>query len=326
MRARTVVVSVACAALALVASGCSSSDGAEQEPGLTVVASSNVWGDVAAQVAGDLAQVTSIIDDPSVDPHSYEASARVELTISRADLVVVNGGGYDDFATQLVDALDTPPPVVDAVEVSGLADDGDAEDEHAEDEHADDEHADGEHAGDGHAHGELNEHVWYDLPTVQAVAREIADALGRVAPEHAEAFGRNADDFAARVGELEQSAAQVAAEHAGTGVVVTEPVPLYLVEAAGLVDRTPAAFSSSIEQEVDVPPAAMDEALELVASRDVALLVYNEQTTGPQTDQVLQAARDAGLPVVDVTETLPEGEDYVSWMAGNLDALAEALA
>ncbi|MCR6704064.1 MAG: zinc ABC transporter substrate-binding protein [Cellulomonas sp.] len=336
MRARTVVVSVACAALALVASGCSSSDGAEQEPGLTVVASSNVWGDVAAQVAGDLAQVTSIIDDPSVDPHSYEASARVELTISRADLVVVNGGGYDDFATQLVDALDTPPPVVDAVEVSGLADDGDAEDEHAEDEHADDEHADGEHAGDehaddehagdGHAHGELNEHVWYDLPTVQAVAREIADALGRVAPEHAEAFGRNADDFAARVGELEQSAAQVAAEHAGTGVVVTEPVPLYLVEAAGLVDRTPAAFSSSIEQEVDVPPAAMDEALELVASRDVALLVYNEQTTGPQTDQVLQAARDAGLPVVDVTETLPEDEDYVSWMAGNLDALAEALA
>lgn len=335
MRARTAAALAACAAVGLVA-GCSSAEPAD-DAGLTVVASTNVWGDVARQVAGDLADVTSIVDDPSVDPHSFEASARVELAISRADLVVVNGGGYDDFATQLVDALDSPPPTVDAVEASGLTgehdedaeDDADdhADDEHADDEHADDEHSD-EHADDahGHAHGELNEHVWYDLATVQTVARAIADALGQVAPEHAAAFSRNADDFAMKVDGLVESAARIAEAHGGTGVVVTEPVPVYLVQAAGLVDRTPREFATSVEQEIDVPPAAMDETLSLVASPDVALVVYNEQTTGPQTDQVVQAARAAGLPVVDVTETLPEGEDYVSWMAGNLDALAQALA
>ncbi len=325
MRARTAVVLAACAALGLVA-GCSSSEPAD-DARLSIVASTNVWGDVARQVAGDLADVSSIVDDPSVDPHSFEASARVELAISRADLVVVNGGGYDDFASQLVDALDAPPPVVDAVDASGLADE-DATDEHAADEHAADEHADDEHADDehGHAHGELNEHVWYDLATVQAVARDIADALAEIAPEHAATFARNADDFSGEVDGLTHSAAQIAQAYGGTGVVVTEPVPVYLVQTAGLEDRTPPEFAESVEQEIDVPPAAMDETLALVASHDVALLVYNEQTTGPQTDQVVQAARDAGLPVVNVTETLPEGEDYVSWMAGNLEALAQALA
>ena len=330
MRARTAVVLAACAALGLVA-GCSSSEPAD-DARLSIVASTNVWGDVARQVAGDLADVSSIVDDPSVDPHSFEASARVELAISRADLVVVNGGGYDDFASQLVDALDAPPPVVDAVDASGLADedatDEHAADEHAADEHAADEHAEDEHADDehGHAHGELNEHVWYDLATVQAVARDIADALAEIAPEHAATFARNADDFSGEVDGLTHSAAQIAQAYGGTGVVVTEPVPVYLVQTAGLEDRTPPEFAESVEQEIDVPPAAMDETLALVASHDVALLVYNEQTTGPQTDQVVQAARDAGLPVVNVTETLPEGEDYVSWMAGNLEALAQALA
>ncbi len=310
MRARTVVALVACAALPLVG-GCSSET--PRSSGLSIVASTDVWGDVAKQVAGDLADVTSIIDDPSADPHSFEASARVELELSRADLVVVNGGGYDDFATQLLDALDAPPPVVDAVEVSDLA-----RDEHADDEHADDEH--------GHSHGDTNEHVWYDIDTVRDVAHEIAQELAEIDPEHAEQFASNAQAFDARLETLGESAARIAAEHGGEGAVVTEPVPAYLVAEAGLQDRTPPAFSSAIEQELDVPPAAMDDTLELVTSHDVAVVVHNEQTTGPQTDRVVQAARDAGVPVVNVTETLPEGEDYVSWMAGNLDALERALA
>ncbi len=299
--------------LALALAACSSDDGpdgASDDATLSVVASTNVWGDVVRQVGGDLVEVTSVVDDPSVDPHSFEANARVELAMSRADLVVVNGGGYDDFASQLLDALDQAPPVVVAV------DSHTAEDTHAEDTHAE----------DGHAHGEGNEHVWYDLPTVEAVALDVADELAALAPEHAAQLRANADAFVGRLAELEQRAARLAEEHGGAEVLATEPVPLFLVEAAGLVDRTPPQFSAAVEEETDVPPAAMSEMLDLVSSPQVAFLVYNEQTTGPQTDQVLEAAQAAGLPVVDVTETLPEGEDYVSWMAGNLDAFAQALA
>ncbi|HEX7835130.1 MAG TPA: ABC transporter substrate-binding protein, partial [Pseudolysinimonas sp.] len=58
----------------------------------------------------------------------------------------------------------------------------------------------------------------------------------------------------------------------------------------------------------------------------VRLLAYNEQTSGPETDRVRAAATAAGIPVVPVTETLPKGKDYVSWMNANLDAVGAALA
>jgi len=309
MRARAMSAGLgALLVLGLVAACSSEADGSRASSsgagdGLTIVASTNVWGDVAAQVAGDLAHVTSIVDGTTADPHSYEASARTQLELERADLVIVNGGGYDDFATQLVDALDDAPPVVEAVDLFA---------------------ADGAAGGGGD--DELNEHVWYDLPTVRAVAGAVASRLAAIEPAEARTFEANAAAFADRVAGLEDRAAAIAATRAGTGVAVTEPVPLYLVAAAGFTDRTPPEFSESIEEEVDVPPAVMHEMLDLVSSPDeIAFLVYNEQTTGPQTDQVLAAARDAGVPVVSVTETLPEGEDYVSWMASTLDALERAL-
>lgn len=297
---------LAAAALALVAltvSACSSgpdgTDGDGAGDGIAVVTSTNVWGDVVSQVGGDRVSVSSIIDDPSADPHSYEGSARVELALSRADLVVLNGGGYDDFATTMVDALSTRPPVVDAVEASGLA---------------------------APADGELNEHVWYSLEGTQRVAVAVADELARLDPEHAEEYTGNADAFVEQLDGLLDQAGAIGADHAGAAVAVTEPVPLYLVADAGLVDRTPAEFSEAVEEEIDVAPAVMQQMLDLVSSHDVAFLVYNEQTTGPQTDQVVAAAQDADVPVVRVTETLPEGEDYVTWMTGNLEAFAQALA
>jgi len=306
MRARTMSAGLgALLVLGLVAACSSEADGSPAPSGgagdgLTIVASTNVWGDVAAQVAGDLAHVTSIIDTAAADPHSYEASARVQLELARADLVIVNGGGYDDFAAQMLGALDDAPPVIEAVDLL-VTDAGTRDDE-------------------------LNEHVWYDLPTVRAVADEIASRLATIEPAEAGTFEANAAAFTDRVAGLEDRAAAIAAAAGGAGVAVTEPVPLYLVAAAGFTDRTPPEFSESIEEEVDVPPAVMHEMLDLVSSSgEVAFLVYNEQTTGPQTDQVLAAARDAGVPVVSVTETLPEGEDYVSWMASTLDAFEQAL-
>ena len=74
-----------------------------QEPftGITIVASTNVWGDIAKSIGGDRVQVVSIIENFAQDPHSYEASARDQLAVNDADLIVANGGGYDPF----IDAL-----------------------------------------------------------------------------------------------------------------------------------------------------------------------------------------------------------------------------
>lgn len=297
---RVVAAGVAAIVVGATLAACSSGgSGVAADGKISLVASTDVWGDIAQHVGGDRVDVTSIITDPAADPHSYEADTKVKLAISKASVVVENGGGYDDFVDTLLDSVDNQPTVVNAVEVSGRQ------------------------AADG---DELNEHVWYDFPTVAKVASSIADALGRADAANAATYTANADAFTAELTPLEDAAAAVKAAHGGTGVAITEPVPLYLLEACGLVDETPAAFSEAVEEGTDVSASVLNQTLTLIRDRKVDLLVYNEQTSGPETERVLAAAKNAGVGVVPVTETLPEGKDYLAWMKDNVDAVQTALA
>lgn len=312
MKIRTVVPRAATiglvAALGLTAcssageeSGVESSGGGADGAGspLSVVASTNVWGDIASTVGGDLVEVTSIISDPDQDPHEYQASARNQLALSEAVVIVENGGGYDDYIDTMLSAADNESAhVINAVEVSGFA----------------------ASAGD-----ELNEHVWYDYATVAKVADAIAQALGEADPDHAQTYTTNAADLSDGLDELTASVQTVKDEYAGTGVAITEPVPLYLLDNMGFENRTPEEFSEAIEQDTDVPAAVLQQTTDLFANHEVSLLVYNEQTSGPQSEAVLAAADDAGVPVVPVQETLPEGEDYLSWQSGIIEQISQAL-
>jgi zinc/manganese transport system substrate-binding protein len=264
-----------------------------QTGGLAVVASTNVWGSIVNQVGGSLVSVTSFIDSPSADPHSYEANARNQLALKKAALVVANGGGYDAFVDTMVAGLASPPPVLHAVAIANT--------------------------------GQDNEHVWYDLPAVRAVADEIAVQLSKIDPANAAAFAANAKTFDGQVADLERQVATIKQQAGGSAVAVTESVPLYLLGLAGLQNLTPPEFSAAIENETDVPPAALASTLALFTTHRVRALVYNEQTTGPQTEQVLAASKTAGIPVVAVSETLPAGVGYVEWMQRTVTALHEAV-
>ncbi|MFE4968685.1 metal ABC transporter solute-binding protein, Zn/Mn family [Streptomyces sp. NPDC056660] len=296
------------ASLALLA-GCGSSSDSGSDgssaPGpasssrIPVVASTNVYGDIVKRIGGDHVDVTSIISDPDQDPHSYEADTQNQLTLSKAKVVVENGGGYDDFVDRMLKSSDSAAEVINAVKVSGKT------------------------APKG---GALNEHVWYDFPTVAKIADSIAAALGRADATDAAAFTRNAETFKARLTRLESKEAQIKKEHGGAGIGITEPVPLYMTEASGLVDKTPAEFSEAVEEGSDVSARILRETLALYSDKQVKALVYNAQTSGPQTEKVESAAKAAGVAVVPVTETLPKGKDYLGWMTSNVDALAGALA
>jgi zinc/manganese transport system substrate-binding protein len=338
MSRRLPALLLALPATALVLSGCAtgggSGGGAEAgEAGVSIVASTNVYGDIASTIGGDAVDVTSIIDSGAQDPHSYEASAQDQLAVSNAALVIENGGGYDPFIDTLVDAAGAEDLVVlNASELSGLIP-GEESTAHADEEHADEEHADEAHAeGEEHAEGDehdhiegFNEHVWYSIDAMDALAHEIAHELGEIDPDNAETFEANYEAFAEDLDTVTAAADAIAAEHAGDGVAITEPVPLYLLESAGFVNVTPEAFSEAIEEGTDVSPAVLAETLDLFDSGDVALLAYNAQTTGPETERVLEAAEGASVPVVDFTETLPDGDDYIGWMTANLEAVADAI-
>lgn len=311
-RRRFLIGAVTASLVALVLSACGASPGSGGSSSggssITVVASTNVYGDITKAIGGDKVSVTSLISKPSQDPHSYEATSQDRVAVSKAKLVIVNGGGYDDFMTKLADEAKLPESsVVNAAQVSGLKNGATAA------------------ASASADHGEFNEHVWYSLDAMKKLGEEIATKLGSLDAGDAQVFKDRAGQLNAKLSGIATKLNALKNAHAGQGVAVTEPVPLYLLEAAGLSNKTPEAFSAAVESGRDVPAAALKEMQDLISSHEVKLLAYNPQTESRQTEALKSFAEAAKVPVANFTETMPEGTDYASWMTTNVDALAGAL-
>ncbi|AQY03056.1 MULTISPECIES: metal ABC transporter solute-binding protein, Zn/Mn family [Microbacterium] len=316
---------------ALSLAGCSTTPAAGEGAGdtVTVAASTNVYGSLAAQIGGDRVDVTSIITSATQDPHSYEASARDRLTVQKADLVIENGGGYDGFIdTLLQDAQDVH--VVSAVEFShdfpGNEGHSDEEGTSEEDHDHDHDHAEGEEGHEGHNHIEgFNEHVWFDPHTMIHVVEAIADELATIDPDGEAEFTANAEEIVADLEGFEADLETLKTDAAGANVIITEPLPGYIATAAGLTDVTPEGFAEAVEEGSDVAPATLLDTLNVVDGGDVAAVLTNAQTGGAETQRVEDAATAAGIPVVAFTELLPEGSSYSEWMSDAIQSLADAL-
>ena len=304
---------------ALAVSGCavigSPTDVAEptETPftGLQVVSSTNVWGDIAKSIGGDRVQVVSIIESFSQDPHSYEASARDQLAVNDADLVIANGGGYDSFMDTLASAAGQ-----DNIVYAYLADELAEEDAKAKDDDGHDH---------DHDHADGNEHVWYDFHVVEDFANRLASKLASLDPEFAADYSDNLVEFLDQIGILEDRVAQVSGTVSGSKVISSEPVADYLLTELGLENITPSGFSEAIEEETDVSPKDLLEMQNLLKSKAVGLFVVNPQTGSVQIDALIKLAEQNQIPVVELSELLPEGTRYFEWMESNIALLEEAL-
>lgn len=307
-RLRRSSVAALLTALSLPLAGCGSADEAAGAAGsgadagsVTVVASTNVYGAVAQAIGGDRIEVTSLITDPVADPHAYEATPADAADVAGATVFVFNGGGYDEFAPQLAESAGGDGTVIDVVTLSGL------------------ETATAPGA-------EFNEHVWYNLPTMEKLADRLAADLAAAAPADAATFTANAAAFNTQIDGLIAKLDAIKAGHGGARIAITEPIPVYITDAAGLQNVTPDEFAEAIEEDTDPPAAVLQETLALFETDPVQALVLNLQTQTPTTEQVRQVATAAGVPVVEVSETLPDGDtEYISWMSGQIDVLAGAL-
>ncbi|SED91518.1 zinc/manganese transport system substrate-binding protein [Arthrobacter alpinus] len=284
------------ASLTLAACGGAETTTPGSEGTVSVVATTNVYADIAKAVGGDYVSVHAIISDPAADPHGYEANAQDKLAVSKAQVGIENGGGYDDFFTQLAKGQLDSAEIVNVSDMSGLD------------------------TGEG-----FNEHVWYSLPTMSKLADDLAARFSTALPAQSGAFTAQATAFKTKLTLMMTRLHELKAGHEGAGAAVTEPVPLYLLAEAGLVNKTPEKFTSAIENGADVPATTVAEVLAIMASKDVSLLAYNTQTESPQTQQVKAAAEAAGVPVVDFSETLPANTSYLDWMLGNVANLEQGL-
>jgi zinc/manganese transport system substrate-binding protein len=295
MLMRAGLVAVTAVVVAVGAAGCSQQESTQNDnQAATVVASTDVWGSVVGAVAGDHASVTSILDSAVDDPHSYEATPANAAAIADASLVVFNGGDYDHWVEDVL-ANNPDVPTVDA------------------------------YALRPDPQQPANEHVFYDPATAKAVAAQVADRLAQIDASRADTYRANAADFARKADEVLTLERAIGQEHPGAAVVATEPVAHYLLVNAGIADKTPEGFANAVEEDTDPSPADLAAMLDLINTRGVSALVYNPQTETEVTKQLKDAATRASIPVVTVTETLPEGTDYLTWQRQTAEQLASQL-
>jgi zinc/manganese transport system substrate-binding protein len=160
-----------------------------------------------------------------------------------------------------------------------------------------------------------------------AVAGALARDLSAIDPPHAGYFAANARRFDASLQPWYQALRRFAADHPRTPVATTEPVGDYMLQAAGTVNLTPPAFQADIMNGVDPAPQDITVQDGLLAGHRVKAFIYNRQVTDSLTQSLLAKAKQYGIPVVGVYETMPTpGFDYQSWMLAEVDALQRAVA
>jgi zinc/manganese transport system substrate-binding protein len=265
---------------------------------IQAVGAENQYGDVIAQIGGAYVRVTSLLSNPSTDPHTFEASVEVARQVGQARLIVQNGLGYDAFMNSMEDATpNADRTVIDVQRLLGLPD------------------------------GTPNPHLWYDPATMPKVAQAIANELSAIQPRHAAYFKENAQKFIRSLGAWRAALKQFTGAEKNATVASTEPVADYMLSAADARNLTPWSFQAAVMNGTDPSPQDVAAEKALLSQRKVDALIYNEQVTDPLTESLITLANAHHIPVVGVYETMPEpGYDYQSWMLAETSALHRAIA
>jgi zinc/manganese transport system substrate-binding protein len=266
-------------------------------PAIPVLGTENFYADLLAQIGGPRVTASSILNDPSADPHEYEASPATAKLVADSKLVIVNGIGYDGFMQKLLGASTKPDRVVINVQdILGVKDD-------------------------------VNVHVWYDPATMPKVADAATTALAKLDPQNAAYFTAQKAKYLDALKPVNDKIASLKAKYAGAPIAFTENVAGYLTDAIGLKVLTPPSFMEAIESGTDPAPADVAAERDLITGHKVKALLYNSQVTSPLTEQIRGLAIKNNVPVVPVAETIPPSlKTFQEWQLAQLNDLEKALA
>jgi zinc/manganese transport system substrate-binding protein len=291
---------LALAALALMLSGCDRSGTAQPSAAsgrLQVVAAENFWGSIAAQLGGTQASVTSIIVNPGTDPHSYEPNAQDARTMAGAQLAIVNGIGYDNWAPKLLAASPVDGRIVLNVgNVLGL------------------------HEGD-------NPHQWYSPASVARVVERIVADYDALEPSAAAYFAQREQIFKTRdLARYDALRKEIRAKYAGTPVGYSESIFRPLGEDLGLKLLTPYSFAKAIAEGGDVSAQDKQRTDTQARKRLIKIWVFNSQNVTPDVQRINDIAREEEIPIATITETLsPASDSFEQWQVAELEGIARAL-
>ncbi len=288
-------MSIATLALGVTACAGGSGDSAADGDKIKLVASTSIWGSIAKDITEgrDDVEVTTILSSKDDDPHEYEATARDIAAVKDADIVVANGAGYDNWLT---DNVEEGTPLVTAQPLAEAHHHG--------------------HEGHDHGHDATNPHVWFDLDVVSEFEKKLSVELHKLNSDIPESD----DDVTKKTDELKQRVEKLK----GKNVILTESVAAELIEDSNLKDITPEGFAHAVNNESEPSAADLAATRQLIKDKKADILITNEQSETPAASQLTEAAKEAGIKVVNVNETPDEGQDYFEYADALIKQLEDA--
>lgn len=293
--ARIAIAALASVGMLASVAACGSGQSTSEKNGtIEVAASVNQWGTVAKALGGDNVNVTSIINSTNVDAHDYEPTTSDIAKLQKAQVIIVNGAGYDAWA---VKAAQTANAItVNAAEIGGVND------------------------------GE-NPHVWFSADVRKAVAQAITEAYEQADAAKKNDFDKMNDRWTAEENNVESKIAEVKQKTDGLAYAATESVASYLAEDMGLADATPSGYARATANESEPTPTDIKQFTDALKAGEIKLLVVNTQEESELTDKITDAAKSVEVPMVELTEQMPEQYDSLTaWMEGLVDAFSQAIA
>lgn len=275
----------------LIIAGCQQESAKHDQ--IQVVSSLDFYGEAAQAVLGQQGQVKSIINSPSLDPHSYEPTTNDAKAVAQADVVIENGLGYDQWLAKVVAGSNNKKQKV--VKISRLM-----------------QRTDGD-----------NEHLWYDLNTMPKLTRQLMQQFSQIDPQHRATFQKNGQAYLKKLAQLRAEVTTLKKQANGQKVAVSEPVFNDALAEMGYQVANQ-HFAKAIEDGTDPSPKDIAQMRQLIQKHQIAFLVVNKQEESPIIQQMHDLARQEKVPVVQVTETLPANQTYLTWMQQQFKAVRKA--
>lgn len=293
--ARIAIAALASVGMLASVAACGSGQSTSEKNGtIEVAASVNQWGTVAKALGGDNVNVTSIINSTNVDAHDYEPTTSDIAKLQKAQVIIVNGAGYDAWAVKAAQTANAI--IVNAAEVGGVND------------------------------GE-NPHVWFSADVRKAVAQAITEAYEQADAAKKNDFDKMNDQWTAEENNVESEIAEVKQKTDGLAYAATESVASYLAEDMGLADATPSGYARATANESEPTPTDIKQFTDALKAGEIKLLVVNAQEESELTGKITDAAKSVEVPMVELTEQMPEQYDSLTaWMEGLVDAFSQAIA
>lgn len=293
--ARIAIAALASVGMLASVAACGSGQSTSEKNGtIEVAASVNQWGTVAKALGGDNVNVTSIINSTNVDAHDYEPTTSDIAKLQKAQVIIVNGAGYDAWAVKAAQTANAI--IVNAAEIGGVND------------------------------GE-NPHVWFSADVRKAVAQAITEAYEQADAAKKNDFDKINDRWTAEENNVESKIAEVKQKTDGLAYAATESVASYLAEDMGLADATPSGYARATANESEPTPTDIKQFTDALKAGEIKLLVVNTQEESELTGKITDAAKSVEVPMVELTEQMPEQYDSLTaWMEGLVDAFSQAIA